>query len=250
MPRTNWTRDELIAAFNLYCKTPFGRIHIRNPEIITLAKALVRTPSAVSWKLANFASLDPSLKKRNIAGATHGGKLEKEVWAEFNEDWERLSFESETLRLKMAGEPQEQRDDQLYPEGKTREAIVRTRVNQGFFRAAVLAAYDSTCCITGISVNALLCASHIIPWSQDKKNRTNPRNGLCLNAIHDRAFDRGLLTITLDYEVMISPRIRAMKGEGLETLIHKYDHARIRVPDRFAPGRSFLQFHREHIFLQ
>ena len=121
-------------------------------------------------------------------------------------------------------------------------------MNQGFFRAAVLAAYDSTCCITGISVNALLCASHIIPWSQDKKNRTNPRNGLCLNAIHDRAFDRGLLTITLDYEVMISPQIRAMKGKGIETFIHKYDHAKIRVPDRFAPERPFLQYHQEHIF--
>ena len=81
MPRTNWTRDELIVAFNLYCKTPFGRIHIRNPEIIALAKVLGRTPSAVSWKLANLASLDPSLKKRNIAGATPGGKLEKEIWA-------------------------------------------------------------------------------------------------------------------------------------------------------------------------
>lgn len=248
MPRTNWTRDELIVAFNLYCKTPFGRIHIRNPEIIALAKTLARTPSSVSWKLANFASLDPSLKKRNIAGATHGGKLEKEVWAEFNEDWERLSFESESLRLKMVGKTQEQEDDQLYPEGKTREAIVRTRVNQGFFRAAVLAAYDSTCCITGISVNALLCASHIIPWSQDKKNRTNPRNGLCLNAIHDRAFDRGLLTITLDYEVMISPRIRVMKGKGLEAFIHEYDRAKIKIPDRFAPSPSFLQFHHEHIF--
>ena len=168
----------------------------------------------------------------------------------FDGDWERLSFESETLRLKMAGEPREQEDDQLYPEGKTREAIVRTRVNQGLFRAAVLAAYDSTCCITGISVNALLCASHLVPSSQDKKNKANPRNGLCLNAIHDRAFDRGLLTITLDYEVMISPRIRAMKGKGLETFIHKYDHARIKVPNRFAPGRSFLQFHQEHIFLQ
>jgi putative restriction endonuclease len=248
MVRTNWTRDELIVAFNLYCKTPFGRIHIRNPEIIALAKALGRTPSAVSWKLANFASLDPSLKKRNIAGASHGGRLEKEVWTEFNDDWERLSFESESLRLKMIGQPPQQEDEQLYPEGKTREAIVRTRVNQGFFRAAVLAAYDSTCCITGITVSALLCASHIIPWSQDLKNRTNPRNGLCLNAIHDRAFDRGLLTITLDYEVMISPRIKTIKNTGIESLISSYEKTKIRVPDRFAPERSFLLYHHEHIF--
>jgi putative restriction endonuclease len=248
MMRTNWSRDELIVAFNLYCKTQFGKIHIRNPEIIALAKVLGRTPSAVSWKLANFARLDPSLKKRNIVGAMHGGKLEEEVWEEFNEDWERLSFESETLRLRMADQPTRQEDEQLYPEGKTKEAIVRTRVNQGFFRAAVLAAYDSKCCITGIAVSELLCASHIVPWSQDLKNRTNPRNGLCLNAIHDRAFDRGLLTITSEYEVMISPRIRAMRGQGLEALIHKYDHAKIKVPDRFAPETSFLQYHHEHIF--
>jgi len=83
MPRKNWRRDELILAFNLYCKTPFGRIHIRNPEIIALAKLLGRTPSAVSWKLANFARLDPSLRARQIKGASHGGFTEIEVWEEF-----------------------------------------------------------------------------------------------------------------------------------------------------------------------
>jgi putative restriction endonuclease len=69
MPRRAWTREELIVAFNLYCTIPFGRIHIRNPQIIELAKAIGRTPSAVSWKLANFARLDPVLQKRHIAGA-------------------------------------------------------------------------------------------------------------------------------------------------------------------------------------
>ena len=75
MPTNKWTREELIIAFNLYCKIPFGKIHIHNPDIISLAKILGRTPSAVSWKLANFASLDPFLKKRNISGASHGSKL-------------------------------------------------------------------------------------------------------------------------------------------------------------------------------
>jgi len=59
-----WTRDELILAINLYCKTPFGRIHVRNPEIIELAKLLDRTPGFVSYKLANFASIDPSLNRK------------------------------------------------------------------------------------------------------------------------------------------------------------------------------------------
>jgi putative restriction endonuclease len=250
MARTNWNRNELILAFNLYCKIPFGRIHMRNPEIISLAALLGRTPSALSWKLANFASLDPSLKKRNIAGATHGGKLEKEVWDEFNDDWERLSFESEALRFEMSGQPSLESEEQIFPEGKTRDAIVRTRVNQSFFRSAVLAAYNSTCCITGLAVGELLCASHIVPWSKDIKNRTNPRNGLCLNAIHDRAFDRGLLTITTDYEVLLSPKVFAVADRGLESLIYKYDHAKIAVPDRFAPDLSFLEYHHQKIFQQ
>src|SRR5713226_8078172 len=97
MPRRDWTRKELIVAFNLYRKIPFGKIHLRNPSIVQLAKAIGRTPSAVSWKLANFARLDPSLQKRNIAGATHGARAEVEVWKEFSNDWDRLAFESERL---------------------------------------------------------------------------------------------------------------------------------------------------------
>ena len=87
MTRRNWTREELIIAFNLYCKTPFGQIHIRNPEIIDLANLIKRTPSAVSWKLANFARLDPSLQRRGIVGATHGSKSEKVIWDEFNQEY-------------------------------------------------------------------------------------------------------------------------------------------------------------------
>jgi len=86
MPRREWSREELIVAFNLYCKIPFGKIHIRNPRIIELARSIGRTPSAVSWKLANFARLDPSLRERNVFGAAHGAKMEVEIWQEFSRD--------------------------------------------------------------------------------------------------------------------------------------------------------------------
>jgi len=62
--RKPWSKDELILAINLYCKTPFGKIHIKNPEIIELSNLLGRTPGSVSYKLANFASLDPSLAQK------------------------------------------------------------------------------------------------------------------------------------------------------------------------------------------
>lgn len=118
--RRNWNRDELIVALNLYCRTPFGEIHNRNPEIIALPAAMDRSPSALAWKLANFASLDQSLKARNILGAQQGGKLEKVIWTEFNEDWERLSYESEIIRARMSGQATEDHLDEL-PEGKTKD---------------------------------------------------------------------------------------------------------------------------------
>ena len=43
MPRREWTREELIVALNLYCKIPLGRIHIRNPLVIELVRAIGRT---------------------------------------------------------------------------------------------------------------------------------------------------------------------------------------------------------------
>jgi putative restriction endonuclease len=253
MPSNKWTRKELILAFNLYCKIPFGTIHIRNPQIIALAKILGRTPSAVSWKLANFARLDPSLQNRNITGASHGSKLDIEVWDEFNQDWEKLSFESERLLAERIGKQVEDVTEietiDLPKEGKERETIVKVRVNQSFFRKTVLAAYDFKCCITGLGIPDLLNASHIIPWSKDGANRVNPRNGLCLNAMHDRAFDRGLLTIMPDYKVKISKSIEHYDVLGaVNDYLVRYDGSEIRLPSRFLPDVAFLKYHNKYIF--
>lgn len=253
MPSNKWTREELILAFNLYCKIPFGTIHIHNPQIIALAKILGRTPSAVSWKLANLASLDPTLKKRNIAGASHGSKMDEVVWNEFNGDWDRLAFESEKLLAQKIGKPVEDISDidsfDFSVIGKEREAIVKIRVNQSFFRKAVLAAYNFQCCITGLGIPELLNASHIIPWSKDKANQVNPRNGLCLNAIHDRAFDRGLLTITPDFKIKISKSIKHNNTDSaLQDFLFRYDGAEIKTPTRFLPDSSFLKYHNKSVF--
>ncbi len=247
MAKKIWTRDELLLAFNLYCKIPFGKIHIRNPQIIALAEILQRTPSAISWKLANFASLDTSLKKRNIKGAEHGAKADVQIWNEFHGNWDKLAFESERLLGDRAG-LQLTISSQTPPPGLTREALVKVRVNQSFFRAAVLAAYDSSCCISGLNIPTLLIASHILPWALDCKNRTNPRNGLCLSAIHDRAFDCGLITVTPDYQVKASSLLQKKPIPSVEMMFLKYDGARIKLPGKFPPDQNFLRYHFENIF--
>ena len=243
-PRKPWTRDELILAINLYCKTPFGRIHVRNPDIIQLAGRLGRTPGSVSYKLANFAAIDPSLDR---VGAPNFSKLDQEVWNEFFVDWDGMAFASE----QAAEGPRDQVQDFVIPEhlpaGMNRQAVVRVRVNQSFFRKMVLAAYDGRCCITGLPLPELLVASHIIPWAADPANRMNPRNGLCLNALHDRAFDTGLIAIDDTCRVMLSPRVRRLESDDAH-LLRDFEGRRITLPRRFVPDQALLARHRREVF--
>ena len=252
MSVNKWTREELILAFNLYFKIPFGKFHDQTPEIISLAKILGRTPSAVALKLSNFARFDPMLRQRGIVGASHGSKLDGIVWDEFYGNLEKLSYESELLLAEKTGRKVEEVAGvyilDLPKEGKERDALVKTRVNQSFFRKMVLAAYSLQCCITGLSIPALLTASHIIPWADDKNNRMNPRNGLCLNALHDRAFDKGLITITPDYILRVSPRVKRATDESVSEFFTKYDGLSIREPKRFSPDVKFLEYHNDVIF--
>lgn len=255
MVRDNWTRDELIVAFNLYCKIPFGKITSKNPEIIKLAKIIGRTPSTVALKLVNFARLDPGLQKRKIVGMSHGSKSEEKIWKEFHGNWEELAFESELLLARFKGEPIANSAkinlENIPKEGKERDATIKARINQSFFRSAILASYDNKCCITGISIPELLVASHIVPWSKDEKNRLNPNNGLCLNLLHDKAFDRGLITITEDYKIKLSSAITGYKhDEAIEKFFLPYDSHSILLPNKFLPDKHFLSYHYENIFIK
>ena len=95
--RRNWTREELILAFNLYCKIPFGKYNQRTAEVQELAGLIERTPSAVAFKLVNFASLDPYHQNRGVKGMSNAGKLDKEIYDEFSNNWDDLIYESEEL---------------------------------------------------------------------------------------------------------------------------------------------------------
>ena len=243
-PHKSWTREELILAINLYCKTPFGKIHYHNPLIIELAEYLGRTPGSVSYKLANFASIDPSLERK---GASNSSKLDKETWEEFFNDWEKMAFESEQQMIRIYGESIYTENEEIIPEGKYKESIVKTRVNQSFFRKMILSSYDSQCCITGLPIKELLVASHIIPWSQNPKTRLNPQNGLCLNSLHDKAFDRGYITISTSYQVVISSKIKNFDSKII-TMITDYQGAKMLLPRRFLPKQEYLNYHRENIF--
>ena len=245
----DWTREEHILAFNLYCKIPFGTIHMRNPRIIELARLLGRSVGSVSYKLANFARLDPALQARGVEGMPHGARGEEVVWSEFAEHPETLAFESERLLANRLGKRVEEVADieerDLPPAGMEREATVRVRVNQSFFRRRIVSAYEFRCCVTGLGVRELLVASHIIPWSEDATNRLKPKNGLCLNTLHDRAFDRHLMWIAPDYIVRFAPKLHesARRGEASLEWLLGFEGRRPILPKKFAPDVGFLRQH-------
>jgi predicted restriction endonuclease len=136
-------------------------------------------------------------------------------------------------------------------EGATKTVMTEVRIKQSFFRRAVLSSYKQRCCITNISEPRLLVASHIVPWKSDAKNRLNPRNGLCLSALHDKAFDRGLITITDEFRVQVSPALGTFANESFikDTLL-VLNGKPITLPEKFAPDVAFLKRHREEIFVR
>lgn len=250
-----WTREELILAINLYWKMEFGKIHQRNPEIQKFAKFIGRTPGSVVFKLGNFGSFDPSLQERGVGGLKNTSKLDREIWNEFFGNLEDLSFESEKLRAQFENTSVEELNEidlnELPKEGLVREQIVKTRVNQNFFRKAILASYKNTCCITRINHPSLLVAGHIKPWSLDEKNRMNPRNGLCLNSLHDRAFELGLITVTPDYIILVSSQsLNLMDQNTFETYFEKHHKQKIILPNRYLPDSEFLDYHFQERFLK
>ena len=112
------------------------------------------------------------------------------------------------------------------------------------------AAYNYRCCITGLSIPKLLVASHIVPWRIDSVNRLNPRNGLALSVLHDKAFDLGMITINEDMTVQVSKKEFRVSDEFVVTALKSYDGKSIELPDKFRPDEEFLDYHRQNVFTE
>lgn len=248
----NWTKEQTIVALSVYCKIPFNRASNTNPEIVAAANIIGRSPAAVKMKVGNFGSFDPELKARGIVGLTNSSKLDEEVWNEYSKDWERLAYDSEALKARFLKERAIADNEIVNPIGEEREAIVRQRINQSFFRSAVLTSYNNRCCITGLSCCDLLEACHIVDWATDIENRLNPSNGICLNILFHKAYDKNYIGITPDYQVVISDRLLDDTDENttIRAFFNQYNNTTIRLPDRFMPNKELLSIHYQRFINQ
>lgn len=139
-------------------------------------------------------------------------------------------------------------------EGEDKITTAKHRRGQDYFRRMILNNYNSRCALTGIDVPQLLLASHIIPWSdvEYKNNRLNPCNGICLSALYDKAFDKGLITISPDdYKVCLSPALLEYESEDFfDKHFACIDGQKITLPTDYKPGKDFLAYHRDIVFVR
>ena len=258
--RLAWNRQQLLVAFHLYCQMPFGKLHSRNPEIIKYAGLINRTPSALAMKLGNIASLDPAITSTGRKGLKAASSADKAMWQEMQNDWENFVIESSqaisSIDIEKQAESnlaaQQYENEQIDYTGSNKTIQSQARIGQGFFRKAVLSAYNYRCCITGLSIPSLLVASHIIPWRDDATNRLNPSNGLALSMLHDKAFDIGLITINEDMTVRVSQNkfITEKSDSFYQSALQSYAGKAIFRPEKFQPHKDFLAYHREFVFEQ
>ncbi len=247
----HWSPDELLVAFRLYCRAPFGRLHGRNPEIVELSRLLGRTPSAIAMKACNFASLDPAQRARKIRALQNVSQADRRLWERFQRNPEEVAFEAEAAHVALTGKDAPPLETELEPPAGPSEIprVVRTRRIQSFFREAVLVSYSSRCALSDIVVPDLLNASHIIPWMADVGRRADPRNGIALNALYDRAFDRGLITFDESLRVVLSRRLRTSDTPGLHSeALLTLEGRKLRMPSRFPPDPAAMAYHRDHVF--
>ncbi|WP_288398323.1 HNH endonuclease [uncultured Serratia sp.] len=245
-----WTREELLIAFTLYSQIPFGKLHSRNPEIIHYAKLIGRTPSALAIKLVNLASLDPYIIESGRSGLKGASNADRELWKEMSQDMDLFNQQCQTAmeHLEKPAAPEFDEEPKDFS-GRDKFSTVKTRVDQNLFRKNVLEAYEYRCCITGLEEPALLVASHILPWSHSIEQRLNPSNGLCLSSLHDKAFDRGLITFNNDLELILSTQLKKMTSNFYHYNFKEYEGIKIFTPQTNPPSIKYIRYHRENIFL-
>lgn len=250
MARDNWTEEQITIVLYEYCRNPFGQFSSTKIFVKELGQLIGRSPAAIVRKVGNLASFDPLMKARGVGGLGHTAKLDEMIWNKYYGHWNQLAYDAEILIAKLRHKELEQSLDvdlSNLPLGEERKQEVKRRINQSFFRNAVLSSYENRCCITGINNTKLLHACHIVGWSEDDANRTNPQNGLCLNVLLHKAYDEHLLGISPDYEIFVSDEFFGDKRKDVDNstkeFIRSYNKRKLIMPKRFIPDRDLLAIH-------
>lgn len=126
--------------------------------------------------------------------------------------------------------------------------IIHPRLGQGAFRVMVTDVYHRRCSITGEKTLPVLDAAHIKPYTMEGPNLSS--NGILLRKDLHTLYDRGYITITDDYRVEVSRRIKEDYGNG--KIYYAMQGSKLSViPDNIEdrPSNEYIRWHNENIFL-
>lgn len=239
-----WSREDIVVAFALYCVTPLNKINPSNKVIQQVAEIIPHSVASIVMRMRNFQFIDPKVS----SGLKNVAKADRLIYEEFKHDWGALSLEAETLTGLDLFDSSPLHGAKALSSLTNHNKVTRERY---FFKKAVLATYSGRCFISGCALPQMLVASHIKPYShcRDSADRTSPENGICLNTFYDKAFDRGLITITPSMKIHVSPSIlNAPQDAFTACWLTSLDGNVTRPPARFPPRRELLEYHNDVIF--
>jgi putative restriction endonuclease len=134
------------------------------------------------------------------------------------------------------------------PAGRYGEPVlVQPRLGQGSFKIMVADAYSRRCAVTGEKALPVLQAAHIRPYADGGDHRVD--NGLLLRSDLHILFDRGYLTVTPEYRVEVSGRLKRDFDNGEEYFTRHGQQIVIPASPKWRPHRDFLVWHNERRFL-
>ena len=126
--------------------------------------------------------------------------------------------------------------------------LIRPRLGQGAFRVSVTEAYNRACAVTREHSLPALEAVHIRPFAKEGPHEV--RNGLLLRADLHRLFEQGYLTVTPEYNLEVSDRLRHDYQNGRSYYPMRGTRISVPVLETERPTSDLLAWHNQNIFLQ
>jgi len=195
----------------------------------------------IFFKREDWISVPPDWKSSTQQGKSYSP--ESEIG---NDTWKKI----EQILFKYLQDPLEKENQLIVEEPETQYAnsvLVKVRLGQSAFRILVTDAYNRRCAISGEKTLPVLEAAHIKPYS--KSGRHLISNALLLRSDIHKLFDSGYMTITPDFKIEVSNRIKQEFENGREYYrFHGIDMHRIPDKSINKPERKFVEWHNDNIF--
>ena len=125
------------------------------------------------------------------------------------------------------------------------------KVRDSGFRRTIVNLYQHRCALCGIRMltpegHTIVDAAHVKPWKDSFDDR--PTNGMALCKLCHWSFDKGLMSVGKEYEVLVSKRVSVEKNYPGHILT--LTDRPIFTPDeqKFWPEQDNLHWHRKKIF--